>query len=72
MFWLTEQSPFKEQLVKTSNKFAFSWDQIIIFLEELIHKFDDLKSIMITYGLKFQYDVERYREIIKEIKERAN
>ncbi|MDR6777014.1 MULTISPECIES: hypothetical protein [Paenibacillus] len=72
LFWLTEQSPFKEQFVKTSNKFAFSWDQIIDFLEELIHKFDDLKSIMITYGLNFQYDVERYRGVIKTIKERAN
>ncbi|PNQ84095.1 hypothetical protein MF625_004348 [Paenibacillus polymyxa] len=72
LFWLTEQSPFKEQFVKTSNKFAFSWDHIIDFLEELIHKFDDLKSIMITHGLNFHYDVERYREIIKEIKERAS
>lgn len=41
-------------------------------MEELIHKFNDLKSIMITHGLNFQYDVERYREIIKEIKERAD
>ncbi|AHM67180.1 hypothetical protein LK13_04915 [Paenibacillus polymyxa] len=72
LFWVTEQSPFQEQFVKTSNKFAFTWIQIIDFLEGLIHKFDGLKSIMNTHGLNFQYDVEKYRRVIKEIKERAH
>lgn len=31
VIWLTEQSPFADRSVKSSNKFIFSWDQIISF-----------------------------------------
>ncbi|MFU1795607.1 hypothetical protein ACM1RC_17230 [Paenibacillus azoreducens] len=72
LIWLTEQSPFMDRSIKSSNRFVFSWNQIISFSEELIHKFENLKSIMEMNGLDFYIDVERYSRIIREIKERRN
>lgn len=68
VIWLTEQSPFEDRSLKSSNKFVFSWYQIISFSEELLHKFENLNSIMNINDLDFHFDVERYSGIINEIK----
>ncbi|OMF02625.1 hypothetical protein [Paenibacillus sp. FSL H7-0331] len=70
VIWLTEQSPFEDRAVKSLNKFIFSWDQIISFSEELVQKFENLKSLMNISDLDFHFDVERYSGIINEIKVR--
>lgn len=70
VIWLTEQSPIDDRTVKSSNKFVFPWDQIINFSEELIQKFENLKSVMNTNDLDFSFDVERYLGIINRTKER--
>ncbi|WP_240480079.1 hypothetical protein [Paenibacillus fonticola] len=70
VIWLTEQSPFEDRSIKSSNKFIFSWDQIIRFSEELVQKFENLKSLMNTNDLDFGFDVERYNRIINKAIER--
>ncbi|MNJ41248.1 hypothetical protein D3C77_361660 [compost metagenome] len=67
VIWVTGQSPFEDRSVKSSNMFILSWGQIIRFLEELVHKFENLKSLMNTNDLDFSYDVERYNWIINKI-----
>jgi len=70
VIWLTEQSPFDDRTVKSSNKFIFSWEQIFKFSEDLIQKFENLKSIMSVNELEFNVDIESYHGIITRIKER--
>lgn len=69
VIWLTEQSPFNDRTIKSSNKFTFSWDQILHFSEELIQKFENLKSIRNANDLDFNVDIERYQGIITKVKE---
>ncbi|ULL16410.1 hypothetical protein DVH26_19365 [Paenibacillus sp. H1-7] len=72
MIWVTEQSPFKDRSFKSSNKFVFSWDQIISFSEELIQNFENLKSIMKINDLDFSFDIEKYNGIINRTKEKQS
>ncbi|GGH60258.1 hypothetical protein GCM10008014_34620 [Paenibacillus silvae] len=66
IIWLTEQSPFNNQTIKSSNKFIFSRDQIFEFSRELIQKFEHLKSIMDANELELNFDIERYSRIATE------
>ncbi|WP_055106876.1 hypothetical protein [Paenibacillus ihumii] len=66
VIWITEQSPFEDRSIKSSNKFIFSWDQMIRFSEELVQKFENLNSLMNTNDLDFSFDVERYNRIINK------
>ncbi|AKG36177.1 hypothetical protein [Paenibacillus durus] len=68
MIWTTQQSPFMERTIKSSNKFVFSWRNIIEFTEELIQRLEELKSLMISNKLEFRYDLEKYKDIMQEIK----
>ncbi|MMZ66607.1 hypothetical protein D1872_291170 [compost metagenome] len=70
MIWLTEQSPFDDRTVKSSNKFIFSWEQILNFSEELLLKFENLKNIMSANDIELNVDIERYHGIITRIKEK--
>ncbi|MEK3786894.1 hypothetical protein [Paenibacillus sp. FSL K6-1230] len=70
IIWLTEQSPFNDQTIESSNKFIFLWAQIFEFSRELIQKFEHLKSIMDANELEFNFDIEKYCRIITEIRER--
>lgn len=70
IIWLTEQSPFNDHTIESSNKFIFSWVQIIKFSKGLIQEFKHLKSIMSANELEFNFDIEKYNRIINEIKER--
>ncbi|WP_338543337.1 hypothetical protein [Paenibacillus tundrae] len=70
IIWLTEQSPFNDQTIESSNKFVFSWVQIIKFSKGLIQEFEHLKSIMNANELEFNFDIEKYHRIINEIIER--
>ncbi|MGO4533241.1 hypothetical protein AB4Z30_29720, partial [Paenibacillus sp. 2TAF8] len=66
----TEQSPFKDQTIESSNKFIFSWAQIFEFSRGLIQEFEHLKSIMNANELEFKFEIEKYHRIITEIRER--
>jgi hypothetical protein len=68
MIWTTEQSPFTDSTFKDSNRFVFSWSNIIEFTEELIKRLEDLKNIMLSNVIEFQYDLDKYKDIIQEIK----
>lgn len=70
VIWLTEQSPFDDRTIESSNKFIFSWDQIIEFSRDLIQKFEDLENIMSANDLEFNFDIEKYHRIITRIRER--
>ncbi|MOA09204.1 hypothetical protein D3C78_1290180 [compost metagenome] len=70
VIWLTEQSPFDDRTVKSSNKFIFSWEQILNFSEELLQKFEKLKNIMSVNDIGLNVDIERYHGVITRIKER--
>ncbi|MDQ0170080.1 hypothetical protein [Paenibacillus tundrae] len=68
IIWLTEQSPFNDHTIESSNKFIFSWVQIMKFSKGLIQEFEHLKSIMSANELEFNFDIEKYNRIITEIK----
>lgn len=70
IIWLTKQSPFKDQTIESSNKFIFSWAQIFEFSRGLIQEFEHLKSIMNANELELNFEIEKYRRIITEIRER--
>lgn len=68
MIWTTEQSPFMDSTIKSSNIFVFLWTNIIEFTEEFIQGLAELKSLMISNGLEFRYDLEKYMGILQVMK----
>ncbi|WP_052714227.1 hypothetical protein [Paenibacillus dauci] len=44
--WITEQSPFEDQLISTSKEFVFSRNHIVEVAEELRQKLNELQDIM--------------------------
>ncbi|WCF06717.1 hypothetical protein NDS46_20525 [Paenibacillus thiaminolyticus] len=70
VIWRTQQSPFMDRTIKCSNTFVFSRSHITDFAEELIQKFEELKSLMLEHGLVCGYDIEKYKIIIKNLKRR--
>lgn len=72
IIWLTEQSPFSDQTIESSNKFIFSWAQIIEFSRELLQEFEHLKSMMSSNELEFNLDLEKYHRIITEAREKTD
>jgi hypothetical protein len=68
MIWTTEQSPFMDRSINSSNIFVFSWSNIIEFTEELIQRLEELKSLMLSNEIEFRYDLEKYKDIMDEIK----
>ncbi|WP_340007223.1 hypothetical protein MHH52_05815 [Paenibacillus sp. FSL K6-0276] len=68
MIWTTQQSPFEDIAIKSTNRFVFSWSNIIDFTEELIQGLEELKSLMISNELEFRFDLEKYKDILQEMK----
>ncbi|SEU19702.1 hypothetical protein [Paenibacillus sp. NFR01] len=66
--WITEQSPFADPSVISTNTFIFSWEQIIAFSEELVRKFEELKGMMNMNQIDFFFEDARYKEIINKLK----
>lgn len=68
MIWTTQQSPYEDKTIKSTNRFVFSWSDIIDFSEKLIQRLEELQSLMISNELEFRFDLEKYKDIIQEIK----
>lgn len=68
MIWTTQQSPYEDKTIKSTNRFVFSWSNIIDFSEKLIQRLEELQSLMISNELEFRFDLEKYKDIIQEIK----
>ncbi|GGF69417.1 hypothetical protein GCM10010912_13160 [Paenibacillus albidus] len=68
VIWTTHQSLFEDKAIKSSNKFVFSWSNIIEFSEELMQRLEELKSTMISHELEFRYNLEKYKDVMHEIK----
>lgn len=66
--WTTEQSPFADKTIKTSNVFVFTWNNMIQFSEKLIQRLEDLKRLRLSHDLEFSCDLEKYKNILQEIK----
>ncbi len=68
LIWTTQQSPFKDRTIKSTNRFIFSWINIIEFTEELIQGLEKFENLMISNKLEFRSDLEKYKDILHEMK----
>jgi hypothetical protein len=68
MIWTTQQSPFEDITLKSTNRFVFSWSNIIDFTEELILGLEELKDLMISNELDFRFDIGKYKDVVQGIK----
>jgi hypothetical protein len=68
VIWQTEQHPFSDKSIKSSNKFIFPLSNIIDFAEELVRKLAELRDLMLSHGLDYRNDLEKYEDIIQKIR----
>lgn len=66
VMWLTEQSPFADKSIHSSNTFVFSRSNMINFAQELIQQLEELNHTMVSNGLNSQYELEPYKSIVKK------
>ncbi|HEX9063369.1 MAG TPA: hypothetical protein VF941_24620 [Clostridia bacterium] len=65
--WVTEEIPFQDKSIESSNRFTFSWDNTIDFAKQLAAKLNDLNNLRIENGYKASYNIEKYNCIIEKL-----